>query len=210
MTIMNEKTSPYNAAFDSENILAYFRQMGEIAASRGKQFEIAVFGGSALAISFDWRDSTHDVDYMIVRGAEKEITEIANEAAQSLGLPLDMLRSDVSIFASDHPELLPQGDYPPHGDGGLRVFVASPEYLLSMKILSMRSSLETQDCWDVWNLLDHLEVDQADSSLIMNKIEEIVRDFYPDQEIPLRNKCILEDILQEKLSGKDYRRDIGW
>jgi hypothetical protein len=36
-----------------ESMIQLFGIMGGIAAERGQQFEIAVFGGSALALSFD-------------------------------------------------------------------------------------------------------------------------------------------------------------
>lgn len=202
-----EKSHSHEDTFDADSIRAYFKAIGEIAAKRGKQYEIAVFGGSALALCFDWRESTHDVDYMLVNGADQELSAIANEAAKSIGRPIDGLRSDVTIFASDYAELLPEGDYPAHGNGGLRVLVASPEYLLAMKVLSMRSSLETQDCWDVWNLLDTVD---SDPKKALTKVNGIVSVFYPDKEIPVRNMRILEDIVAEKSAKKTYRRDIGW
>jgi hypothetical protein len=191
-------------SFTADTIRKYFAKIGELAERQGRRFEISVFGGSSLALSFDWRESTHDVDYMPISGAEQEIAALANEAADLLNLPQDALRSDVSIFAAEHPDLIPQGDYPPGGAGGLRVFVASPQYMLSMKVLAMRSSLETQDCRDVWNLLDACQMTTA------AEVERLVQGFYPDDRMPVRNLRILEDILEAKATGLAYRQDIGW
>ena len=146
-----------------------------------------------------------DVDYMPVRGASAEINTLANEAATRMGWPEGILRDDVSIFAAEHPETIPQGDYPAGADsGGLRVFLATPEYLLAMKILSMRSSLETQDCRDVWHLLDACEIKNGEDA------KHLVEGFYPDQRIPTRNLRILEDILQDQALGKPYSDMVGW
>lgn len=202
---MITSTTPEGPVFNRETIQKWFSRMGELAEQEGRRFEIAVFGGSALALSFDWRESTHDVDYMPVQGAERDIAALANRAADLLGLPRDGLRPDVSIFAAEYPELIPQGDYPPASDkGGLRVFVASPEYVLAMKVLAMRSSLETQDCRDVWHLLDACGITTA------AEVTQLVQGFYPDDQVPVRNLRILEDILEAKAAGQEYRRDIGW
>lgn len=200
MVHMNEE----QPTFTANDIRNYFAKIGELAEQQGRRFEIAVFGGSSLALSFDWRESTHDIDYMPISGAEQEIADLANEAADLLHLPQDALRSDVSIFAADHPDLIPQGDYPPGGAGGLRVFVASPQYMLAMKVLSMRSSLETQDCRDVWHLLDACQMTTA------AEVEQLVQGFYPDNHMPVRHLRILEDILEAKSAGQEYRQDIGW
>jgi hypothetical protein len=183
-----------------------FSEMGRIAQGRQQTLEIAIYGGSALALCFDWRTSTADIDYMPVRGAEADIQEIAGIAARNLGLPEDGLRSDVQIFASDFAEIVQNGEYPagmPDGFG-LRVFTANPEYLLSMKMLSMRSSLETQDCRDVWHLIDEVGVKSADEAL------NYITRFYPNQQVPVRNVRILEDIFEAKQRGENYSATLGW
>lgn len=192
--------------FTPHTLQSLLSLMGTIAAERGQCYEIAVYGGSALALSFDWRVGTRDVDYMPVRGAESEIRALGNEAAARLGLPLDGLRSDVSIFASEHAVCALQGEYPrAHPEGhGLRVFTATPEYILAMKILAMRSSLETQDCRDVWHLLRVCGIESLEDA------SRLVRDFYPEQQIPIRNLRILEDVMAEQQAGRDYSPLVGW
>ncbi len=192
--------------FNRETIQRLFAEMGKVACERGQTMEIAVYGGSALALAFDWRVSTCDVDYMPVRGAEADIREIAAESARRLGLPEDGLRPDVQIFASDFAELISNGEYPKGmPDGlGLRVFSASPDYLLAMKLLAMRSSLETQDCRDVWHLLD-----VTDTHSVEDAIAHVSR-FYPDKEVPIRHVRIVEDLFEAKSHGADYSQMMGW
>ena len=192
--------------FTPHTLQSLLSLMGTLAAERGQCYEIAVYGGSALALSFDWRVGTRDVDYMPVRGAESEIRALGNEAAARLGLPLDGLRSDVSIFASEHAACALQGEYPrAHPDGhGLRVFTATPEYILAMKILAMRSSLETQDCRDVWHLIDETGTQSVEEAM------ERVAGFYPGQEVPIRHVRIAEDIFAAKARGESYSATLGW
>ncbi len=191
---------------EKETMKSIFGEMGKLIAADGKTMEIVVFGGSALALSFDWRESTMDIDYMPVSCAEYEISGYIDAAMKNLSLPDGLLRSDVQIFAADNGRHLVQGDYPAgHPEGyGLRVLTASPEYILAMKILSMRSSLETQDPRDVWKLLDELQITKAEDAI------KLVQDFYPNEKIPLRNQRILEDIIGARENGDQYTVEIGW
>lgn len=202
--MMNDANN--DPAFTRKVMQEFFSVMGDIAHERQEILEVAIYGGSALALSFDWRTSTHDVDYTPVRGAEADIQEIARLAAAKMGLPEDGLRSDVQIFVSDYAELIQNGEYPkgmPDGFG-LRVFTASPDYILAMKLLSMRSSLETQDCRDVWHLMEEAGIKTIDEAL-----ERVAR-FYPGDKVPLRNRRIAEDLFEAKARGENYSAIMGY
>lgn len=183
-----------------------FHEMGQICEARGLHLEIAVYGGSALMIDFSYRVASHDIDFHPVRGGADRVKKIAQEAAHRLGLEDFMheaMRDDVSIFVSEHAEHLPHGDY--GGDRGtFRVLKASPRYLLAMKVMAMRSSLETQDMHDVWQLVDVCKIRSAEEAV------DLVQKFYPDQAVPRRNTLLLEDIFEEKRAGRPYTAAIGW
>jgi len=192
--------------FDSATIDRVLSEMGRIAVERGMTLEIAVYGGSALALVYQWREATHDVDFMPVRGDVETVRAIADQALRNLGLPEGGFRPDVEIFRSDNEEVAVHGEFPPNrGDAhGIRVFTASPRYLLAMKVLSMRSSLETEDARDVWHLLDACGIDSADEAVAL------AARFYPDREVPVRNRRLVEDIVEAKRSGQDYDPGIAW
>lgn len=42
------------------------------------------------------------------------------------------------------------------------------------------------------------------------EVARLVQDFYPGNQMPVRNLRILEDILEAKVAGQTYRQDIGW
>ena len=48
--------------FDRATLLAAFGELGRAAWAEGTTIEIAVYGGSALTLIFDWWVATKDVD----------------------------------------------------------------------------------------------------------------------------------------------------
>jgi len=191
------------AILDAQRMRVLFNEIGKRFAARGQVAEIAVFGGSALILMFDFRESTRDIDYVQIKGGMREMATIAEDIAHREGLPQGWFNDAVRIFVSDRPDYRLLGDFPA-ANPGLRVFTASPRYVLAMKIDSMRSSLETNDIKDIWNLIDICEI--ADSE----QARALYREFFPDKPLPKRNDLILEDIFDAKLGGQPYSRAIGY
>lgn len=184
-------------------MLSIFEEMGKTCREDGAYYEIAIYGGSALMLVFDYRQATYDIDFVPVAGASAKITEIANRAATSLGLPPNLLRDDVSMFVSDAALYEVFGEFP-KGDGNLRVFSATPEYIFAMKMLAMRSSMETEDLRDIWELADACGIEDSEAAIRM------LAKFYPGQELPVRNRLILEDVFEAKRQDKPYSPMMGW
>lgn len=204
---MAQSTPGPSKQFDRTTILALLREMNRLAEQRGEFYEIAVYGGSALILQFDWRERTHDIDYTLLQGGADGVQRLAIKAATNLGLPTDGVRDDVRLFASDFARFHEQGLYPDNASGGhcgLRVLSATPEYLLAMKVLSLRPAIEYQDCWDVWNLVDECDISSHEQAL------EILEGFYPGETIDRRKSLILGDLLQAKANGADYSPMLGW
>lgn len=186
-----------------QDVLSIFEEMGKACREEGAYYEIAIYGGSALMLSFDYREATFDIDFVPVSGAADKISDIANRAAMSLGFPQDLLRDDVSIFVSDAARYEVYGEFP-KGEGNLRVFTATPEYIFSMKLLAMRNSMETHDMRDIWELADACNIDDAEAAISM------LEKFYPGQALPIRNRLILEDVFEAKRQDKPYSPILGW
>lgn len=183
-----------------------FSEMGRLCNERGWHLEIAIYGGSALILDFSYRPASHDIDFHPLSGSPEQIKMLANEAACNLGMDQvlrESMRDDVSVFVSDCPDHLPHGDFG-GACGQLRVFKASPQYILAMKVMSMRSSLETHDPFDVWNLLDACGIASEDEAVAL------VEKFYPDMKIPRRNLLILDDLLAAKSQRSPYSAMLGY
>lgn len=190
--------------FDRETLLGLLSEVGDELARRGRFAEIAIYGGSALLLHFDDRPATKDVDYVGTGEDDGTLHAAAAVVGGRRGLAEDWFNDAVRMFASQSPERVPFGDFPGHGAGGLRVFLASPRYILAMKILEMRSSMESNDPLDVWNLIDHCGLKDLEEA------RRLVAGFYPGDEIPPRREAILRDLMEAKRLGRAYDPMLGW
>lgn len=122
-----------------EEIVTALTALGARLSERGIEGEIYVVGGAAIAIAFDARRATRDVD--AVFEPKQEVYAAADEVGAELGLPPGWLNDGAKGFvagpddeASAVLETL-----------GLRVLVASPRILLAMKVLAHRIGEDDDD-----------------------------------------------------------------
>jgi hypothetical protein len=132
---------------DREGIEAAFRRLGERLAKRGVVADIYVFDGAAMALAYDSRRATRDVDALFK--PHGIVLEEARVVAVELGLPTWWLNEQASSYAapSGDPSASRVFDHP-----GLRVFAASPEHLLAMKALAA----PPRDAQDIRLLLEDI------------------------------------------------------
>jgi predicted nucleotidyltransferase len=81
--------------------------LNEKLLSRETQGELCLFGGAVMALVFDARPSTRDVDAIMVPKAE--LLEASAEVALEMGLREDWLNDGVKGFVSSQPELTADG-----------------------------------------------------------------------------------------------------
>jgi hypothetical protein len=106
---------------------------------RGVSAEMYVVGGAAIALAFDERRSTRDID--AVFEPKQIVYEAAAVVAEQRGLPVGWLNDAVKGFlAGDDPAAAPVLDLP-----GLRCLAASPETLLALKVLAHRVGEDEDD-----------------------------------------------------------------
>ena len=164
---------------DRAGIEEAFRHLGERLAKRGVVADVYVFGGAAMALAYDSRRATRDVDALFK--PHGIVQEEALAVAAELGLPSWWLNEQASSYVapggdSAAPRVF---DHP-----GLRVFAASPEHLLAMKALAARP----RDAEDIRQLTQALGLETADDVLAS------VREVFPEEEPPARLRLLLEDI----------------
>ncbi len=123
---------------------------------RGVSAEMYVVGGAAIALAFDARRATRDIDAVFEPKAV--VYEVAAQVGEDRDLPAGWLNDAVKGFlAGDDPAASPVLDLP-----GLRCLTASPQVLLSLKILAHRVG---EDEEDVRLLARELGLDRADQVL---------------------------------------------
>jgi hypothetical protein len=138
--------------------------LGAALDARGATGELYMVGGAAIAMAFDQRRSTRDID--AVFEPKMIIYEAAAEIADELGLPVGWLNDAVKGFLVPDPEASPVLDVP-----GLRCLAASPRILLALKVLAHRVG---EDDDDVLLLAGELGLSRADEVLAI--AEEVFGD----------------------------------
>jgi hypothetical protein len=167
-----------------DEIEQLLRSLSELLAQRNLVGEIALYGGAAMVLAHRARLATKDVDAVFV--PKHEVYQAAAEVAAACGAEDDWLNDAVKGFLSDRNETSLLLDLP-----GLKVFVASPEYLLAMKCMSMRLGKEDTDLEDVKFLLNRLGLHQAETVL------DLVSRYYPDERIPPKTRFAIEELCQK-------------
>jgi len=141
---------------DRDEILSALTTLAAELDRRGVSAEMYVVGGAAIALAFDERRSTRDVD--AVFEPKSVVYEAAAVVAEEQGLPEGWLNDAVKGFLEgEDPAAAPVLDLP-----GLRCLAASAQTLLALKVLAHRVG-EDED--DLRLLADYLGLQGADQVL---------------------------------------------
>lgn len=166
-----------------EEIVAMLTELGKRLAQRGIQGEIYLVGGAAMALAYNTKRITKDIDAVFV--PKEEIYREAREMTDEFGLSESWLNDSVKGFlAGDDKEKILVLEVP-----GLRVTAASPKYMLAMKCLAAR--LEDEE--DIKFLLELSGVRTVNEAL------EIVEAVYPEWTITPRTRFLLEEIFSKNI-----------
>ena len=120
-------------------IRALLEELGDELARVGESGELFLVGGAALALGYDAREATRDVDGLFE--PKRVIYHAAARVADREGLRADWLNDAMKGFLhGDDADQRLVLDHP-----ALRVFVASASYLLAMKLLAARVERDADD-----------------------------------------------------------------
>lgn len=173
---------PKDAPLTRDQIVLLLHELDAELTRAGQRVDMLLVGGSVMTIVFQAREQTKDIDAIFepeapVRAAVARIAARENLAA-------DWLNDAARGFLS------PAGQFDPYLDGAaLRVYVASAEYMLAMKILAMRAEDRSPDFADIRFLCRYLGVTTAEQAM------DIVERYYPVSRLQPRNQFALEELL---------------
>ena len=179
--------------FDRDRLGRAFELLGEDLAARGTFVEIAVYGGGAIMLQFEWRRSTEDVDAVVREGFDEAVLAPSVKAvADRMSLDPEWLNNAVGMFTplrEDETLFALSGTYPAGDRPGLRVLVAGPYYLLALKLQALRS-LERgdRDMQDARALAAHLGLTSTDD---LERLYTSIFDESPPAEARLRFPAVL-------------------
>jgi hypothetical protein len=169
--------------FDRAALERALEELGRRAHAEGKTIEIAIYGGSALMLLFDWRLATRDVDAVFE-------ADRAQEHGWDEGWLNDGVKGFLSAADSDADAKRLFRTYPSEAEPGLRVMVANPRYLFAMKCRAMRiGGVEAStDVEDIRGLARELGISDAAEAI------DLVTAFYPGHRLGPKVQFGLEEI----------------
>ena len=167
---------------DRARIRDLFRQLGERLQRRGVVGDVYVIGGAAMALAYEARRATRDIDAVFL--PHGLVLNEAHGLAAELGLPRWWLKEQASVYVAPggDPQAPLSFDHP-----GLRVSTASPEHLLAMKAMAARR----RDVEDLRLLVGVLGL-KAPAEVVA-----LCARVFPDQALPDRARLVLEDLFEE-------------
>ena len=140
--------------------------------------EICLYGGAVMALAYNARPDTEDVD--AVFEPVRHIRTAAGRVAERHGLEVGWLNYAVKMFLVPHEKriLLDLSH--------LKVYVPSAEYMLAMKTLSARAN--TMDRDDLVVLIKDLKLKSPEA------VFSIVKGYYPHKEIKPAARSLVKEL----------------
>jgi hypothetical protein len=162
-----------------DQIRRLFQDLSDELARRGTRGEVFLVGGAAMTLAYDARRATRDID--AVFEPKETVYAAAAAVAARHGLPDDWLNDGVKGFLpGDDPRARPVFE-----SDALRVDVASPQYLLAMKLLAARDQ-DVDDILFLYKLCGFTTVAQG---------LDLVESVYPGRPIAPKVQFLLEEYL---------------
>jgi hypothetical protein len=162
--------------------------------------DLAIYDGAALALAFDMRTATRDVD-AVIRSHPSFVRNAVREIAADRNWPDDWFNDAVKGFISASEQMELMKDFQGSPQGGLRIHVPTPEYLLAMKCMAMRidDPDAAYDVADIKNLAKLLRLESAEDFF------DIIRQFYPESLITPKTAFGVEEIANQLQAEKPQR-----
>ncbi|MBP9837400.1 MAG: hypothetical protein KBC84_01670 [Proteobacteria bacterium] len=163
-----------------ENLLKLLEEKLKAKAAVG---EVYLVGGAVMCLVFNARPATKDIDAYFK--PSQLVRELSKEIAEERDLDPSWLNDAVKGYLSDKGRYNTYLELP-----SLKIFVASPEYLLAMKCLALRIGAEFSDENDIRYLLRYLNIEKYEDAI------HIITQYYPLEKFPQKTLYGLEEILK--------------
>jgi hypothetical protein len=179
--------SEHSPELGAEDVLALLAELSDRLLAGGVHAQLFVVGGAAMALAYDQGRFTRDVDALFVPAPA--VREAAEAIGAAHGLEPDWLNDAAKGFLpgqDEHPATVFESE-------SLLVQVASPEYLLAMKL---HASRDEHDLDDAATLFERLGYTTAQQGL------DLLTNTYPADLLLPRHRYIVDDVAERAA----YRR----
>lgn len=173
---------------DAGRVLALLQELSDRLAAAGERAQLFVVGGAAMALAYDADRLTRDVDALFI--PVPAVRQIAEAMSGAHGLEPDWLNDAAKGFlpgADEHPRTVFESE-------SLLVQVASPEYLLAMKLHASRDDRDLDDAALLFNLLGYGTAQDCVDLLIGT---------YPTGQLLPRHRYLAGEVAARALARRD-------
>ena len=163
---------------NAQEIKGYLSELNEELRSMDVKGEICLYGGAVMALAYNARPDTDDVDAIFE--PVRYIRKAAGRIAERHRLEKGWLNHAVKMFLVPHEKriLLDLSH--------LKVYMPTPDYMLAMKVLSAR--VNTMDRADLEVLIRDFGLKSPDEALT------IVKHYYPHKEVKPAARKLLQEL----------------
>jgi hypothetical protein len=166
-----------------DDILRALSTLDEELGTLGVRAQVFVVGGAAMALAYDARRFTVDVD--AVFEPSREVRQAAARVAERLEIdPLWLNDAAKAFLPGEDPDRIGVFE-----GSNLSVAAASPQFLLGMKLLAARVE---RDVDDIKKLYDLCGFTTADDGL------DLVERLYPRELIRPKTQFLLEELFPRR------------
>jgi len=168
------------AELAAEDVRALFQELSDRLAGSGVHAQLFVVGGAAMALAYDHGRLTRDVDALFVPAPE--VRHAAEAIGAVHGLEPDWLNDAKGFLPGqdEHPATVFESE-------SQLVQVASPEYLLAMKLHASRDERDLEDAATLFGLLGYTTAKQG--------IELLTSTYSTGRLLP-RHHYIVQDVTE--------------
>jgi hypothetical protein len=163
-----------------EEIKQYLSELNDELRSMDVKGEVCLYGGAVMALVYDARPNTDDVD--AVFKPVRYIRKAAGRIAERHGLPKAWLNYAVKMFLVPHEQRIL------FDMSNLKVYVPPAEYLLAMKTLSARAHMADRN--DMKLLIQKLGLKGE------KEVLDIVKHYYPKKEVKPATQMLIKEIFE--------------
>jgi hypothetical protein len=171
---------------DRDGIRRALAALDDELGRSGVRAELFVVGGAAMALAYDARRATVDVDAAFLPAAE--VRQAARRVADELGLEPDWLNDGAKAF-------MPGNDAEQvrvFESNNLSVAAASPRYLLAMKLLAARVDRDQDDIRTLYELCGFTTAEEG---------LQLLETTYPSHVIAPRAQFLLQEMFPARERG---------
>ncbi|MFC4241832.1 DUF6036 family nucleotidyltransferase [Gryllotalpicola reticulitermitis] len=173
--------SERGAELDAAGVRALFQELSERLALTGTHAQLFVVGGAAMALAYEPGRLTRDVDALFIPAPQ--VRQAAEAIGAEHGLEPDWLNDAAKGFLpgpDEHPVTVFESE-------SLLVQVASPEYLLAMKLHASRDERDLDDAATLFQRAGYTTAEEG--------VELLMRIYPPGLLLP-RHRYIVQDVAE--------------